>query len=224
MDVKRVESVAVPTVLATVGAGLAGYMMPSITKNGEISDEFLKYTADSMRSKDNLRIAEADALDKISVEITEEEVAKLSNKNFRKDFIKLVDKKTKIARKTLESFVVKHAEELGVKPKKGQSMKDAARAYIKGKTIEDIKEAYMPSSFRHVIENTDYEQLIKDCFDEAFDKTTKKFKTGEEIAEISKMLKRAATDMRLTVGGVWGIAAGAVALTSAAIANKISKK
>ena len=39
MDVKRIESIAVPTALATVGAGLAGYMMPSITKDGKISDE-----------------------------------------------------------------------------------------------------------------------------------------------------------------------------------------
>ena len=142
MDVKRIESVAVPTALAAVGAGLAGYMVPSVTtKNGQISDEFLKYAADTMEIKDRTRIATADKLDKISAEITDEEVAKLgkkNNKNFRKNFIKLVEKKTRMANKELEKFVVKHADDLGVKPEKGQSIKEAARDYIKGKTIEDI--------------------------------------------------------------------------------------
>lgn len=223
MDVKRIESIAVPTALATVGAGLAGYMMPNITKDGKISDEFLKFTADTMQLKDKIKVANADALDKISAEITDEEVAKLGKKNFRKNFLKLVEKKTNAANKALEKFVIRHADELGVKPKKGKSMKDAAREYIKGKTIEDIKEAYLPASMRKGLENTNYRQLITELFDETYDTAAKKFKSGKN-EQMSKMFKRAATDMRLSVGGAWALAAGAVALTSSAIASKIANK
>ena len=121
---------------------------------------------------------------------------------------------------------MKNAKTFDVKPAKGQSLREAAKEFIKGKTIEEIKEAFLPKSMRESIRNTDYKQLMKECFEEVFDKKTKSFKKDADIDAI-KMFKRAATDMKLVSAAKWGAITGAIAFISsisATIANKISNK
>ena len=145
-------------------------------------------------------------------------------KIFREKVLKLIKTKPQKANEALEKFVMKHAEDLGVHPAKGESLKDAAREYIKGKTIQEIKEAFLPSSIRKALEKTDYEKLMKECFEEVYDSTAKKFKSGEGVDDMVKMFKRCAQDMKLTVGGTWAAAAGGVALVSTIIADRIAKR
>lgn len=226
MDVQRIESIAIPTALATVGAGVAGYMLPStVTKNGQMSDEFVRFTANTMELKDLNKIIAADSLDKINGLVTDEEIEALKGqKNFREKVLKLIQNKSKKADKALEKFVMKNSEELGVQPAKGQSLREAAKEYIKGKSIAEIKEAFLPSAMRRTIETTDYKQLMQDCFADVYDSAAKKFKSGEGVDDMVKMFKRSAQDMKLSVGGAWAVAAGSVALLSTVIADRIAKR
>lgn len=226
MDVKRVESIAVPTALAAAGAGVAGYTLPkTITKSGELSDEFVKFLSIMNRVNDYRTILEADKLDKVpDVLPTEEEIKALGKDNLVDKFKKLMDTKANKRNKALENFVIRNSEALDVHPAKGQSLRDAAKEYVKGKSVEEIKEAFLPSSIRRALENTDYEKLFRETFDEVYDKTAKKFKSGEGIDETAKMFKNMGKKMKFSVGGVWALAAGSIALLSSVIATKITNK
>lgn len=225
MDVQRIETFAVPTALATAIGGTAGYLIPrTVTSTGEMSDEFVKFTADTMKFKDLSKLIAADSLDKISFTLTDEELASIGDKNPDKKLIKLMQSKSEKANKALEKFVIKNAEDLNIHPAKGESLKEAAKEYIKGKSVAEIKEAFLPSAMRNAIEYTDYRQLMKDCFADVYDAAAKKYKTGEGFDDMAKMFKRAARDMKLTVSGAWAAAAGVIALGSSLIADKIAKK
>ncbi len=162
MDVKRVESIAVPTALAAVGGAVTGYIIPKMTRNGEMADEFVIYSAESMKAKDDLLLNRADSLDKITFNPSKKEVEKLvGKKNSRDKIMELYKKASERGNKQLEKFVMRNAEQLGIEKEKGQSLREAAKEYIKGKTIDEIKEAYLSSSRRDIIENTDYRKLMK---------------------------------------------------------------
>ena len=227
MDVKRVESIAVPTALAAVGGGVAGYMIPKMTKNGEMTDEFVRYTADSLKANDEKAAKKAESLDKIKFLPSEEDIKKLDGKKNRANKILELHKKiSKKGNKQLEDFVMKNAKAFDIKPAKGQSLREAAKEFIKGKTIEEIKEAFLPKLMRESVKNTDYKQLMKESFEEVFDSKTKAFKKDADKDTV-RMFKRAATDMKLIAAAKWGAIIGAVALISsisANIANKISNK
>ena len=227
MDVKRVESIAVPTALAAVGGGLAGYMIPRMTKNGEITDEFVKFAADTMQAKDEKLIKKANSLDKITFVPSQKEIEKLNGrKNKRKKTLKLYEKASKRGNRQLETFVMKNAEVFGIKPAKGQSLRDAAKEFIKDKKVGQIKELFLSANHKEIIKNTDYIKLIKEYFEEVFDKEAKSFKKDAEKDAV-KMFKRAATDMKLKSAAKLGAITGFIALissTSAAIANRISNR
>ena len=105
MDIKKVESVAVPTALSAVAAGGAGYILPKTINNGKLADEFVKYAETTMRYKDMARIDDAVKLSMVNPVVSEEEVAALGTKNFRKNFLKLVEKKSKKAKDEYEDIV-----------------------------------------------------------------------------------------------------------------------
>lgn len=156
--------------------------------------------------------------------MSDEEIKALGNKNFREKFLKLLETKTQKRNKAIEKFVIQNSSELGIEPQKGQTLKEAAREFIKGKSIEEIKEAFLPSVMRRAMETTDYKQLYKDTFADAYDSTAKKFKKGEEFDEIARMFKKCGRQMKMTIGGTWAAVAGAIALTSSIIATQIANK
>ncbi len=223
MDVKRVEGVAVPTAVAAVAAGAAGYVIPrTVTKNGEMSDIFVRYVASTMNANDIKLMNEADKLDKINPFITEEEVIKL--KGDRNRVLDYAAKKMKKANAALEKFARKHADALGIKPAKGQSLKDAVKAYLVGKDAAAVKEDFLPSSVRNVLAKTTYVEEVQDAFADIYDKAAKKFKSGEGIDETVNFFKKAGRNMKLTVAGSWALVAGSIALASTIVADQISHR
>jgi len=227
MDVKRVDSIAVPTALAAVGGGVVGYMIPKMTKNGEITDEFVRYSADAHKIRSEKFIQKANSLDKIKFVPSKEEVEKLyGKKNRRQRTLDLFKETSKKGNRQLENFVMKNAEAFDIKPAKGQSLRDAAKEFIKGKTIEEIKEAFFPKAQADTIKNTNYKQLIKEYFEVVYDKDANSFKKNASIDAI-KMFKRDARNMKLKSAAKWGAITGAIALISsisATIANRISNR
>ena len=224
MDIKKVESVAVPTALSAVAAGGAGYILPKTINNGKLADEFVKYAETTMRYKDMARIDDAVKLSMVNPVVSEEEVAALGTKNFRKNFLKLVEKKSKKANKAVEKFVRKYAEDLGIKPAEKQTMKEAVKEYINGKTIDEICEAVSPRAYANSVIQTDYKKLLKDYFNDNYDINAKKFKADEAGKEAEKFFKRAAKDMKVHSALIFVGAAGLIALVSSSIANRISNK
>ena len=223
MDVKRVEGVAIPTAIAAVAAGTAGYVIPkAVTKNGEMSDMFVKYVAGGLNASDIKLMKEADSLDKINPFITDEEVLKL--KGDRNRVLDYAARKLKKANAALEKFATKHADALGIKPKEGQKLSDAVKAYLVGKDAAAVKEDFLPSSTRRILESQTYIDEVQDAFGEVYDSAAKKFKSGEGIDETVKFFKKAARNMKLTVGGAWALAGGGIALASTIIADRISHR
>lgn len=256
MDVKRVESVAVPTAIATVGAGAAGYFLPrAITKNGEATFPLLANTALDMEAKDAKLMKEADTLDRFikSPELgidmkdimpTEKEIKEKMAKDGGKynevasnmvnerleRYNKLQEELAKNkpteeeTQKFLEKFVRKHAKELEIEKKEGQTLADAAKEYLKGKTAADVKEAFLPSSVRKLMLSTDYVDMLERTFNETYDKATKQFKNDEISQAAKKMFKAAERNLRLKIGGTWAAVIGGTALVSSLIASSISNK
>ncbi len=218
MDVNRIESIAIPTALAGVAAGGAGFVSAKAIKNGEMTEKFTNYIADSFEKNDKKLMKTADKLDKINPFITDEDVIKLNGD--REKVLAFADKKLKSAHAALEKFANKHAKALGIVPEEGQTMKDAVKAFLKDKDAAAVKEIFLPESTRRILENADYKKAIKDEFAEAFDSTKKQFKKGSE--ESAKFFKRAALNMKLKQAGVFAGLASGVALVSSAIASKIS--
>jgi len=222
MDVKRIESVAVPTAIASLAAGAAGYMATKPIKNGEMTDEFVKYIEDGFKSSDRKLFKKADSLDKLNPLLTEEEL-----RSFNGDANRCAEYfKAKCAKvdKALEKFARKNAEALGIKPAEGQSLTDAVKAYLTGKNAAAVKEDFLPSSMRKIFENTDYAGSVREEFAEVYDSAAKQFKNSETAKESAQWFKRLARNMKLKQAGVFAGLAGGVALVSSAIASKIASK
>ncbi len=221
MDVKRIESVAIPTAIAGAGAGAAGFLAARAFKDGQMTDKFVRYVADGLENNDKKLIKTADKLDKINPFITDEEIVKLNGD--RNKVLAFADKKLKAANAALEKFAKKHAKALGIVPEEGQSLSDAVKAFLKDKDAAAVKEIFLPESQRNLLENSgDYKKALKEEFAEVFDATTKKFKKGEAFDESAKFFKRAALNMKLKQAGVFAGIASGIALVSSAIASKIS--
>mgnify|MGYP006916077998 CR=1 FL=1 len=263
MDVKRIESVAIPTTLAAAGAGTMGYFLPrAITKSGEASFPLLASTAIDMYAKDEKLMREADTLDRFikSDELirdaidrhqygshtfrpaakpelpyvlpTQENIDKLrgiSEGLDRKELLEEINRRfaqptEEETQKFLEKFVRRHAKELGVEPKESQTLAEAAKEYVKGKTAAEIKEVFLPASVRRIMEKSDYIEILDNTFRESYDKAKKEFKPDEVSQAAKKMFKAAERNMRLKVAGTLAAVVGGVALASSLLTNAISSK
>ena len=221
MDVKRIENIAVPTALTAVGGGVAGYIIPKMAKNGTITDEFVKYASETMSTKDSQYVNNADKLDEIKFLPSQEEIAKLdSHKNRSKKILDLYQKTAEKGNKKLENFVMKNAKIFDIQPAKDKTLREAAKEFINGKTIEEIKEIYLPATIREGIESTDYTKLIKETFEEVYDKTTRKFKSDAD-SEMVNMFKKSAKDMKIAAATKWAAIAGSIALVGSIVLDKI---
>ena len=165
MDVKRIESVAIPTAIAGAGAGAAGFLAARAFKDGQMTDKFVRYVADGLENNDKKLIKTADKLDKINPFITDEEIIKLNGD--RNKVLAFADKKLKAANAALEKFAKKHAKALGIVPEEGQSLSDAVKAFLKDKDAAAVKEIFLPESQRNLLENSgDYKKALKEEFAE----------------------------------------------------------
>lgn len=222
MDVKRIESVAVPTAVAGVAAGAAGFVSARAIKDGQMTDKFVKHITTALDNADKKLIKTADSLDKINPLVTEEEIA-MFNGNGEKFAAYLKNKMAK-ADKALQKFVTKHAEALEIQPKENQSLKDAVKEFLKDKNAQSVKELFLPEFMRNAIENADNEGFVREAFTEAYDSSAKKFRKGEVVDDTVRFFKKHAMDMKLKQAGIFAGIAGGIALISSAIASKIASK
>ncbi len=223
MEVDRISSVAVPTALAGAVAGATGFVTAkAVNKDGQITDKFVNYVADSFEKSDKKLMKEADKLDKINPFLTDEDVIKL--KGDRKKVLAFAEKKMKNAEAALNKFATKHAKALGIVPEEGQTLQDAVKAFLKDKDAAAVKEAFLPESMRYAIENSDYKGAVREEFAEVFDSAKKQFKKGEAFDESAKFFKKAAMNMKLKQAGIFAGVASGIALISSAIASKIASK
>lgn len=226
VDSSRFNSVAVPTVLAGVTTGAAGFLTARTVKYNKMTDKFANYMADGFEKRDRKMYNAALSLDKINPFITDEDVAKIvAKKGGREELIAFAQKKMKNARKAMEKFASKHAGALGIQPAKGQSKKEAVRAFLADKDAQALKEAFLPSAMRRaMMYNDNYKAMLEDEFAEVFDKSKRAFKDGEQFKESVAFFKRAALNFKVKQAGLFaGIGAG-IALASSAIATKIANK
>ncbi len=223
MDVKRIDSVAVPTAIAGVAAGATGFITArAIDKEGQMTDRFVKHIVNAMDKADNKLLKTADSLDKINALVGEEEMAAFNGDG--EALLAHVKKKMAKADKALEKFVRKHAEALDIQPKEKQSLKEAVKEFLQDKNAQKVKELFLPGYMRKALETADNEKLVKEMFAESFDSATKKFKKDEALKDTVNFFKKHAMDMKLKQAGLFAGIAGSIALVSSAMASRIVSK
>lgn len=220
MDVKRVENSlinsALPTAAVAAGAGIVGYMTPKmVDKSGNLDPYFHAYNAGNLLQSDVVQLSDAVYLRSIKKEIEElnREPDKLSEE---------FKTKQQNVNKKLENFVTERAEELKIKPKDGQRLKDAVEEFLKDKDVETIKKMILSNSEKKNIKRrmrgNKYIGMVKNTFDEVFDASTKKFREGAD-KETVEFFKKSLRNFKTTSAKTYALVGGGFAFAGALIAN-----
>ena len=146
-------------------------------------------------------------------------------KNIQKGLAEASEKRVKFNQKALETFVKNHVDDLGLKPKDGQRMKEAIKEFLQGKTAKDVAELYLPETNKNVIISKlkhpqTYLDTITDSFSEVFDAAKKQFKEGADKDTVA-WFKKSLHGVRSENAKAYAFVAGGFALLGAAIANII---
>ncbi len=235
MDVKRVENSlinsALPTAAVAAGAGIVGYMTPKmVDKSGNLDPYFHAYNAGNLLQSDVVQLSDAVYLDSINPYITEEEINALNHDHDK--VFKFAEKKMKNANKALENFVAEHAEELDIKPKDGQRLKDAVKEFLKDKDAQAVKDIMFPNHkplvngykpIEHVLADNmhnpkKYLESVRETFNEVFDASTKKFKEGAD-KETVEFFKKSLRNLKMQNAKTYALVGGGFAFAGALIAN-----
>lgn len=239
MAIGKFEEYAVPTVLTTVAGGAYGFAKSKInTADGAPSKDFVNYTATRLEKNDLKLLKSGLELSEILEPVVSDGfVSEQEVKNLKYDHDKVFDfankkldksidnvaKKELAQEKKLFSFVKKHADAFGITPAKGQTKNAAVKAFIANNDRVAIMEKFLPESTASILLDTDHISFVKGAFAEAFDKDAKKFKSGEEVKDVVKLLKASARDFHLNAAGKMAALCGAATLLVVGVADGISK-
>ena len=235
MDVNKVENSliysALPTTAVAAGAGIVGYMTPKmVDKSGNLDPFFHAYNASNLLKSDIVQLSDAVYLDSINPYITEEEIKALNHDHDK--VFKFAEKKMKNANKALEDFVAEHAEELDIKPKDGQRLKDAVKEFLKDKNVQAVKDIMFPNRkplvkgykpIEDVLEENirnpkKYLETVRETFKEVFDSSTKKFKEGAD-KETVEFFKKSLRNLKMQNAKTYAYVGGGFAFIGALVAN-----
>ena len=220
MDVNKVENSliysALPTTAVAAGAGIVGYMTPKmVDKSGNLDPFFHAYNASNLLKSDIVQLSDAAYLRSIKKEIAElnREPDKLSE---------AFKAKQQNVNNKLENFVTERAEELKIKPKDGQRLKDAVEEFLKDKDVATIEKMILSKSEKKNIKRrmrgNKYIGMVKNTFNEVFDASTKKFKEGAD-KETVEFFKKSLRNLKMQNAKTYAYVGGGFAFIGALVAN-----
>ena len=220
MDVKRVEnsliSSALPTAAVAAGAGLVGYMVPKmVDKSGNLNPYFQAYNAKNLFESDYVQLYDSAYLSSVKKELA------VLNSEPDKNSEAFKTKMQKV-NKELENFVTEHSEELEIKPKDGQRLKDAVKEFLEENDVESIRKLILPKNQKKAINRRmkkhSYMGMVKKSFNEVFDASTKKFKEGAD-KEAVEFFKKSLRNLKVQNAKIYAYVGGGFAFAGALVAN-----
>lgn len=148
-----------------------------------------------------------------------------SLKTFVEKYLELSTKKQEKSNKELEKFVTWHTEELNIKPKDGERLKDAVKEFLKDKDAKAVRELLVPKTLENGIcknmEDGRYLEIVRETFDDVFDASTKKFKEGAD-KETVEFFKKSLKNFKMSSAKWYALIGGGFAFIGALSANLLN--